>query len=102
MRLHMGRISTFPYMASNLANVRPIDAKFSPNSLLLGRAGPKGDPGSFEFEGYSYKRLRVIQAEADKFWRKWSQLAGPNLFVRSKWHTKERNVAVGYIIWLAD
>ncbi|KAJ7983844.1 hypothetical protein DPEC_G00370650 [Dallia pectoralis] len=103
---------TFMYMAANLANERPIDARtqsredcieyISPNSLLLGRTGPKGDLGSFEFEGYSYKRLRVIQAEVNWFWRKWSQLAGPNLFVRSKWHTKQRNVAVGDIVWLAD
>ncbi len=74
----------------------------SPNSLLLGRTGPRGDPGTFDFEGYSYKRLRTIQTEVDRFWRKWSQLAGPNLFVRTKWHTAHRNVAIGDIIWLAD
>lgn len=89
---------TFLYMAANLVNERPIDARtqsredcvdyISPNSLLLGRTRPKGDLGSFEFEGYPYKRLRVIQTEVNRFWRKWSQLAGPNLFV-SKWHTKE-------------
>lgn len=100
-----GEFQTFLYMAANLANERPIDARtqsredcveyISPNSLLLGRAGPKGDPGSFDFEGYSYNRLKVIQAEVNKFWKKWSQLAGPNLFVRSKWHTREHNVAVG-------
>lgn len=99
-------------MASNLANERPIDARtqsredcveyISPNSLLLGRTGPRGDPGTFDFEGYSYKRLRTIQAEVDRFWRKWSQLAGPNLFVRTKWHTAHRNVAIGDVIWLAD
>ncbi|KAJ8346592.1 hypothetical protein SKAU_G00279930 [Synaphobranchus kaupii] len=43
---------TFLYMAANLANKRPIDARtqsredcmdyINPNSLLLGRAGPKG------------------------------------------------------------
>lgn len=103
---------TFMFMAANLANERPIDARtqsredcieyISPNSLLLGRTGPRGDLGSFEFEDYSYKRLRVIQAEVNWFWRKWSQLAGPNLFVRSKWHTKQRNVAVGDVVWLAD
>lgn len=63
---------------------------------------PKGDLGSFEFEGYSYKRLRVIQAEVNRLWKKWSQLAGLNLFVRSKWHTKQLNVAIGDIVWLAD
>ncbi len=74
----------------------------TPNSLLLGRASPRGDIGDFDFAGYPYKRLRVIQGEIKKFWGKWSQLAGPNLFIRSKWHTKERNVAVGDIVWVAD
>ncbi|XP_055768950.1 uncharacterized protein LOC129844827 [Salvelinus fontinalis] len=103
---------TFLYTAANLANERPIDARtqsredcieyISPNSLLLGRIGPRGDLGCFDFERYPYKRLRAIQTEVDRFWRKWSQLAGPNLFVRSKWHTTHRNVAVGDVVWLAD
>lgn len=110
-----GKFQTFLYMAANLASERPIDARtqsredcidyISPNSLLLGRTsrrtGFNGDPGGFELEGY-YKRLRVIQTEVDWFWRKWSQLAGPNLFVRSKWHTRHQNIAVGDIVWLAD
>ena len=108
----MGRIPNVLFMAANLANERPIDARtqsredcieyITPNSLLLGRANPKGDPGDFEFDGYPYKRLQHIQAEVSKFWRKWSQLAGPNLFIRNKWHTKERNVTVGDVVWLAD
>ncbi|XP_039673200.1 uncharacterized protein LOC120569391 [Perca fluviatilis] len=107
-----GEFQTFVYMAANLANERPVDARaqiqedcveyITPNSLLLGRASLRGDPGDFQFEGYPYKRLRVIQSEVNKFWKKWCQLAGPNLFVRSKWHTKERNVAVGDVVWLAD
>lgn len=99
-------------MAANLANERPIDERtqsqedcveyISPNTLLLGRAGPRGDSGGFEFEDYPYKRLRVIQGKVNKFWKKWCQLAGPNLFMRNKWHTRERNVAVGDVVWLAD
>ena len=91
---------------------RPIEARtqsqedcveyISPNSLLLGRAGARGDPGDFRFEGYPYRRLQSIQAEVSKFWTRWSQLAGPNLFIRSKWHTWQRNVAVGDVVWLAD
>ena len=27
---------------------------------------------------------------------------GPNLFIRSKWHTTQRNVTVGDIVWLSD
>lgn len=74
----------------------------SPNSLLLGRTSQSGDVMSCEFTKYPYKRLQVMQSEVTKFWKSWSQLAGPNLFVRSKWHTKKRNVAVGDIVWLCD
>ena len=107
-----GEFQTFLYTAANLANERPIDARtqsredcveyITPNSLLLGRAKPKGHPGDFQFDSYPYKRLQSIQTEVNKFWRKWSQLAGPNLFIRNKWHTKERNVSVGDVVWLAD
>lgn len=105
-------LQTFLFMAANVVNERPIDARVqsredcvnyvSPNCLLLGRASPKGDSANFNFEGYAYKRLQSIQSEISKFWKKWCQLAGPNLFVRNKWHTKERNVAVGDIVWIAD
>ena len=74
----------------------------TPNSLLLGRTSPRADPGDFQFDGYPYKRLQSIQREVSRFWERWCQLAGPNLFVRNKWHTKERNVAVGDVVWLAD
>lgn len=107
-----GEFQTFMYMAANLANERPIDARtqsqedcveyITPNSLLLGRACSRGDPGHFQFEGYPYKRLSMIQSQVNRFWKKWCQLAGPNLFIRSKWHTRERNLAVGDIVWLAD
>lgn len=89
---------TFLYMAANLANERPIDARtqsredcisyITPNSLLLGRTDLKSDNCGFDFKSYPLKRLKFIQTEVDGFWRKWSQLAGPNLFIRSKWHSK--------------
>lgn len=47
------------YLAANLSNERPIGAKAqvqeetvdvtTPNSLLLGRAGPRGDTKGFDF-----------------------------------------------------
>ncbi|KAK7933355.1 hypothetical protein WMY93_004251 [Mugilogobius chulae] len=99
-------------VAANLANQRPIDAKIqsqedrieyvTPNSLLMGRASHEGDFRTFNFESYTYKRLQEIETQVNSFWRAWSQLAGPNLFIRSKWHTLERNVAVGDIVWLCD
>ncbi|KAK5862062.1 hypothetical protein PBY51_017494 [Eleginops maclovinus] len=99
-------------LAANLANERPIDARIqsredrieyvTPNSLLLGRASPSGDVKSFSFNNYPYKRLREIQTQVNEFWKAWSQLAGPSLFIRTKWHTTERNVSVGDVVWLCD
>lgn len=82
--------------------MRGLHTIHQPNSLLLGRAALRGDQGNVNFEGYSYKRLQVIQSEVNKFWKKWSQLARPSLFIRSKGHTKEHNVAVGDIVCVAD
>ena len=103
---------TLLYLAANLTNERPIGARtqlqdgsievISPNSLLLGRTGPRSDPGGFEPTTYPVVRLRAIQIEVDKFWKQWSQLAGPGLFIRKKWHTPARDVAVGDLVWLAD
>ncbi|KAL1247062.1 hypothetical protein QQF64_022438 [Cirrhinus molitorella] len=103
---------TLLYLAANLSNERPIGARsqvqdetvevITPNSLLLGRAGPSGDSRGFEYPTYPFVRLRAIQIEVDKFWKRWSQLAGPNLYIRQKWHAPARNVAVGDLVWLAD
>ena len=100
------------HVAANLANERPIDARIqsregriqyiTPNTLLLGRASRSGDFKSFNFDNYPYRRLREIQTQVNDFWKEWCQLAGPNLFIRSKWHTTERNVAVGDVVWLCD
>lgn len=99
-------------LAANLANERPIDARvqsrensiiyITPNTLLLGRATQSGDFKTFDYTTYPFKRLQEIQTQVNYFWRSWSQLAGPNLFIRSKWHTAQRNVAVGDIVWLCD
>ena len=53
-------------------------------------------------ETHPWRRLRAVQAGVDKFWSKWSELAGPNLFIRHKWHRIERSVKVGDVVWLAD
>lgn len=103
---------TLLYLAANLANERPIGARaqvrdetvdiVTPNMLLLGRAGPGGDTQGFEFPAYPFSRLRAVQVEVDKFWKRWSQLAGPHLFVRQKWHASARNIAAGDLVWVAD
>lgn len=99
-------------LAANLANERPFDARVqgredciryvSPNSSLIGRASHSGSLKIFDFNNYPYKRLQEIQSQVDEFWKAWRQLAGPNLFIRTKWHTTERNVAVGDVVWLCD
>ena len=110
--LSFNEFLTVLQLAANLANERPIDARtqsledrlkyITPNSLLLGRASQSSDIKTFNFATYPYKRLQEIQAQVNHFWKSWSQLAGPNLFVRGKWHTTERNVAVGDVVWLCD
>lgn len=110
--LSYSELQTTLQLAANLANERPIDARvqshedtvqyITPNTLLLGRASSSGDWKTFDFTSYPYKRLQEMQHQVNKFWRSWSQLAGPNLFVRSKWHTTQRNVGVGDIVWLCD
>ncbi|KAJ8278530.1 hypothetical protein GJAV_G00088610 [Gymnothorax javanicus] len=110
--LSYSELQTTLQLAANLSNERPIDARvqshedtvqyITPNALLLGRASSSGDWKTFDFTSYPYKRLQEMQHQVNKFWRSWSQLAGPNLFVRSKWHTTQRNVSVGDIVWLCD
>lgn len=110
--LTFGEFLTVLKLAANLANERPIDARvqsredriqyISPNTLLLGRATQSGDFKAFDYTTYPFKRLQEMQTQVNYFWKSWSQLAGPNLFIRSKWHTAERNVAIGDIVWLCD
>lgn len=107
-----GEFQTLLYSAANLTNDRPIDAKaqeqedaveyLTPNSLILGRTGQGGDMYGIDVETHPWRRLRAVQAGVDKFWSKWSELAGPNLFIRHKWHRAERSVEVGDMVWLAD
>lgn len=107
-----GEFQTLLYSAANLTNDRPIDAKaqeqedaveyLTPNSLILGRTGLGGDMHGINMETHPWRRLRAVQAGVDKFWSKWSELAGPNLFIRHKWHRIERSVKVGDVVWLAD
>lgn len=107
-----GEFQTLLYSAANLTNDRPIDAKaqeqediveyLTPNSLILGRTGQGGDMHGIDMETHPWRRLRAVQAGVDRFWSKWSELAGPNLFIRHKWHRAERNIKVGDVVWLAD
>ncbi len=110
--LTWGELQTLFYQAANLTNERPIDAKaqeqedsveyLTPNSLILGRASLGGDTSGLDLETHPWRRLRAIQIGVDRFWAKWRELAGPNLFIRHKWHRTERNVKVGDLVWVAD
>lgn len=110
--LTWGELQTLFYQAANLTNERPIDARaqeqedsveyLTPNTLLLGRTSQGGDIGGIDLCTHPWRRLRAIQIGVDMFWKKWSELAGPNLFIRPKWHRTQRNVAIGDIVWIAD
>lgn len=39
-----------------------------------------------------------MRSEVTKFRKSWSQLTHPTLFVRSKWHTTERNIPVSDLL----
>ena len=86
--------------AQSTSGYRAGSQYFPPSMLLRGQASQNGDIKTFDFLSYPYKRLIAIQSEMKKSWRHWSQHAGPNLFVRSKWHTAQRNVTVRDIVWL--
>lgn len=91
-----------------VANERPIDARVQSredciqyitlNTVLLGWATQSGDFRAFDYTTYPFKRLLEMQTQVSHFWKSWSQLAGPHLFIRSKWHT----VAIRDIVWLCD
>ena len=109
--LTFSKFLTVLKLAANLANKRPIDVQchedciqyITPNTLLLGRATQSGDFKTFDYTTFHFKRLKEIQIKVyNYFWKSWNQLAGPNLFIRSKWHTAERNIAIGDIVWLCD
>ncbi|XP_077949972.1 uncharacterized protein LOC144389412 [Gasterosteus aculeatus] len=110
--LTWGELQTLFYQAANLTNERPIDARaqeqedsveyLTPNSLILGRASLGGDTSGLDLDTHPWRRLRAIQIGVDRFWAKWRELAGPNLFIRHKWHRTERNVKVGDLVWIAD
>ena len=110
--LTWGEFQTLLFQAANLTNERPIDAHaqeqeesvdyITPNSLILGRSSVGGDTDGLDLVTHPWRRLRNIHNLVDRFWTRWNELAGPNLFVREKWHTKERNVQIGDIVWIAD
>lgn len=89
--LPWGELQTLFYQVANLTNERPIDARaqeqedsveyLTANTLLLGRTGLGGDTGEIDFCAHPWRRFRAIQIGVDMFWRKWSELAGPNLFI---------------------
>lgn len=110
--LTWGEPQTLFHQVANLTNERPIDARaqeqedsveyVTPNTLLLGRTGIGGDIGEIDLCAHPWRWLRAIQIGVDMFWRKWSELAGPKLFIRPKWHWSKRNVEVDDNVWVAD
>lgn len=75
-----GEFQTLLYSAADLTNNCPIDAKaqeqedtveyVTPNSLLLGCTGHRGDMLGIDLETHPWQRLKAIQAGVDNFWSK--------------------------------
>lgn len=84
--LTWGELQTLFYQAPNLTNERPIDARaqeqeysveyLTPNTLLLGRAGIRGDSNGIDLYTHPWRRLRDIRISVHIFWKKltcWTQ-----------------------------
>lgn len=81
--LTWGELQMLFYQAANLTNERPIDARvqeqedsveyLTPNTLLLGQTGLRGDTGGIDLCTHPWRRLRAIQIAVDMFWKKWKE-----------------------------
>ena len=106
-------LQTALFEIADVCNERPIGVTkprddgtyeiITPNQLMMGRSGiPLPDDTNVTESLPMTSRYRVIQHVTTTFWRRWSQLASPNLIVRQKWHAPSRNVCVGDLVMIAD
>ena len=104
-------LQTVMFEAAQLVNQRPIGCHptnpsdgvyMSPNDLLLGRSTPAIPQGPFKERCSNRYRFDFIQMTVESFWKRWMIEVFPNLVVRPKWHTEQRNLLVGDIVLLQD
>lgn len=109
--LTFSELQTVCFEAANLVNERPIgrhptspqDGTYlCPNDLLLGRSTSRVPSGPFRATANPNHRHEFVQQIVDAFWKKWTRDHFPSLIVQQKWHTDERNLAVGDIVLIQD
>ena len=106
-------LQTILYEVANICNERPIglskpreDGSYdiiTPNQLLLGRShnvlpDDAGIVNSLPVQA----RYRLLHHVTTVFWEKWSREVSPQLVVRQKWHTADRNLKIGDLVMICE
>jgi hypothetical protein len=110
-RCTMGELGTIMAEAAQMVNSRPIASStgdpesggpITPLHLLLGRASVEVPQMRFNEMPKFTQRLQFIEEAKKQFWNKWmSQVFGGRV-LSHKWTKKERDVAVGDVVLLAE
>jgi hypothetical protein len=110
-RCTMGELNTIVAEAAQMVNSRPIarstgdpesGGPITPLHLLLGRASVEVPQVRFDEMPKLTQRLQFIEEAKKQFWTKWmSQVFGGRM-LSHKWTKKERDVAVGDVVLLAE
>jgi hypothetical protein len=110
-RCTLGEMGTIVAEAAQMVNSRPIarntgdpesGGPITPLHLLLGRASVEIPQLRFNEMPKLTQRLQFIEESKKQFWTKWmSQVFGGRM-LSHKWTKKERDVAVGDVVLLAE
>ncbi len=110
-RCTMGEMGTIVAEAAQMVNSRPIarstgdpesGGPITPLHLLLGRASVEVPQVRFNEAQKLMQRLQFVEDTKKQFWHKWmSQVFGGRM-LSHKWTKKERDVAAGDVVLLAE
>jgi hypothetical protein len=110
-RCTMGEMGTIMAEAAQMVNSRPIarstgdpetGGPITPLHLLLGRASVEVPQVRFNEAPKLTQRLQFVENTKKQFWQKWmSQVFGGRM-LSHKWTKKERDVAAGDVVLLAE
>jgi hypothetical protein len=101
------------FETANICNERPISLSaprddgtyvlITPNQLMMGRSHNimPDDTGIADSLPVA-ARYRIIHHCTTMFWEQWSRHVSPGLVVRQKWHSKDRNTAVGDLVMICE
>jgi hypothetical protein len=110
-RCTLGELGTIVAEAAQMVNSRPIarstgdpesGGPITPLHLLLGRASVEVPQMQFNETPKLTQRLQFVEDAKKQFWNKWmSQVFGGRM-LSHKWTKKERDVATGDVVLLAE